>query len=429
MLTKAVSIDDYVLHTAILASPSEDSIRLVKYLIETCPDSLEKKTSDGDTPLMMACRLGRVQFAKLLIDANADQSTRNHQGNNILHAAVASNPMAGSLRRLLDILDPGLLGHLFTERKNLQQNGLTPLHAWISQACGVREDDNFQFHRRRRYHHWQPPLPYSRTENLVDMLKLMLEYSKGEELDMLNGAGDTCLHTAIMRKMVSIVKILVDFKPQLLYRENAVGRTPAEVAQDNATADQFVRQSKLQSQRVIKLESWPTKAANDFATCSTIKDLSPEQLRDKVVELGLSGQYKPTEVAAIIGAVGLAQSKEALDDAASNRVIWDLCKTAMDKNPGNRRLVSLNEANDVAKRLGEKHTASRYFSIQARGEDDDDDHEAADNEAEEKDTRDFAAMQLASNLGQAWNFNSFVAKDFGIEKCDECTGYHDGLCR
>ncbi|RFU74893.1 ankyrin repeat [Trichoderma arundinaceum] len=418
--------NDYVLHTAILSSTSQNSIKLVKYLIETCPDSLEKKTSDGDTPLMMACRLGRIHFAKLLIEANADQSTRNHQGDNILHAAVSGNPMADSLRRLLKILDPGLLGHLFTERKNLQANGLTPLHAWISQVCGVTNEDNGSYSRRRRYWYHHASLPYSKAENIVDMLKLMLEYSKGEELGMLNGAGDTPLHTAIMRKMVSIVKFLIDFKPQLLYRENAVGRTPAEIARDNTTADQFAKQLKLQSKRINKLDTYPNDPITTFTKCATIKDLSPEQLQEKVFELGLRGQYKPTEVAAIIGAVGLDQSQESLTDTARNTVIWDLCKTAMDKNPGKRRLVSLNEANDVAKRLGEKHTASRYFSIQGRAEDDNEEED--EDNANEKDTRDFAAKELSGRIGRAWSFNSWVGKDLGLTKCEECNRHHDGSC-
>ncbi|PTB62951.1 ankyrin [Trichoderma citrinoviride] len=424
--------NDFVLHTAILASPSENSVKLVEYLIESYPDSIERKTSDGDTPLMLACRLGYVQFAKMLIDANANQCTRNHQGENILHAAVAGNPMARSLRRLLDILDPSLRNHLFTERKSLQANGLTPLHAWISQVSGVSQHDNSAYYGRRtrrwRHHHHPAPVPYTRTVNIVDMLKLMLEYSKGEELDMLNGAGDTCLHTAVMQKMVAIVKVLVDFKPQLLHRENAVGRTPAEVAQDNVTADQFAQQNKVHSPRVDKLDAWPTKAVTDFVTCSTVKGLSREQLHEKVVELGLSGEYKRRQVAAIIGAVGLAQSKESLTPVTCNKVIWDLCKTAMDKNPGKRRLVSLNEANDVAKRLGEKHAASRYFSVQGRAEDDDEE-EGDEAEGDEKDnTRDFAANQLATKLGHAWSINSYVAEQYGIEKCDACGSYHDGMC-
>lgn len=425
--------NDFVLHTAILASPSEHSVQLVKYLIDSYPDSIERKTSDGDTPLMMACRLGYVQFAKMLIDANANQCTRNHQGENILHAAVAGNPMARSLRRLLDILDPSLRSHLFTESKSLQANGLTPLHAWISQVSGVPQHDSPTYYTRRtrrwRYHHHPTPAAYTRTVNVVDMLKLMLEYSNGEELDMLNGAGDTCLHTAIMQKAISIVKVLVDFKPQLLHRENAVGRTPAEVAQDNVTADQFAHQTKVYRQKDDQLDAWPTKAPHEFAKCPTVEGLSREQLREKVAELGLSGEYKRRQVAAIIGAVGLAQSQEALNPATRNKVIWDLCKTAMERNPGKRRLVSLNEANDVAKRLGEKHAASRYFSVQGRADDDDEENEDDEDEGDDKDnTRDFAAKQLSSKLGQAWSINSYIAEQYGIEKCGACGSYHEGIC-
>src|SRR5690606_10154066 len=61
-------------------------------------------------------------------------------------------------------------------------------------------------------------------------------YSEGQGLDMLNAAGDTSLHMAIMGRQLAIAKVLVDYKPSLLYRENAVGRTPAEVAYETLTA-------------------------------------------------------------------------------------------------------------------------------------------------------------------------------------------------
>jgi hypothetical protein len=232
-----------------------------------------------------------------------------------------------------------------------------------------------------------------------------------------------------MQKAISIVKVLVDFKPQLLHRENAVGRTPAEVAQDTVTADQFAHQTKVYRQKDDQLDAWPTKAPHEFAKCPTVEGLSREQLREKVAELGLSGEYKRRQVAAIIGAVGLAQSQEALNPATRNKVIWDLCKTAMERNPGKRRLVSLNEANDVAKRLGEKHAASRYFSVQGRADDDDEENEDDEDEGDDKDnTRDFAAKQLSSKLGQAWSINSYIAEQYGIEKCGACGSYHEGIC-
>ncbi len=58
-------------------------------------------------------------------------------------------------------------------------------------------------------------------------------------MEMLDGAGNTCLHDAVMRSFTRMVQALVDYRPRLLYRENAVGRTPAEVARDKVTATKF----------------------------------------------------------------------------------------------------------------------------------------------------------------------------------------------
>lgn len=48
------------------------------------------------------------------------------------------------------------------------------------------------------------------------------------------------------------------------------------------------------------------------------------------------------------------------------RILWDLFATTVEKKPSTRRLVSLNEANDVARHLGEQETRSRYFSVNSR---------------------------------------------------------------
>jgi ankyrin repeat protein len=101
----------------------------------------------------------------------------------------------------------------------------------VAQVCGADNNDS----RRRHYWYSAPALPYEKRErDALDVLQLLLELSgpDGNGLEMLNGAGDTCLHTAIMHHHVAVAKALIDFKPSLLYRENAVGRTPAEVAYD-----------------------------------------------------------------------------------------------------------------------------------------------------------------------------------------------------
>ncbi|KIL95072.1 hypothetical protein FAVG1_02004 [Fusarium avenaceum] len=393
--------NDLVIHCAVLAQPGDKADELLEFLVETCPDFIEKKNSEGDTPLLVACRFGRINAVKILLAANADQSARNQKGENIVHAAISCNPKAHQLRELLDILDPDLRSHLFLQRKNLSENGTTPLHTWVSQASG-RQDGNNSRSDWRRYSSYGYNMPYNRDEReMVLMLNLLLEYSKGEELEMLNGAGDTCLHTAIMTDMLAVVRALVQFKPSLLYRENAVGRTPAEVAQDQLTGQKFTMPDKPKLYNQDHVRDIVEKNEENFVHEATVEGRTFEQARELLQGLGLSDTYKSIDVPMILASMGVEEhhnEKNKLDGRTIDEVLWDLCRTAMQKHPGSRRLVSLNEANDVAKRLGEKYSASRYFSVQARVDDEDDDGE----EKEANNTIDFAVQEMKSRLGWAW---------------------------
>ncbi|CAJ0545949.1 Ff.00g094220.m01.CDS01 [Fusarium sp. VM40] len=393
--------NDLVIHCAVLAQPGDKADELLEFLVETCPDFIEKKNSEGDTPLLVACRFGRIDAVKILLAANADQSARNQKGENIVHAAVSCNPKAHQLRELLDLLDPDLRSHLFLQRRNLSENGTTPLHTWVSQASG-RQDGNNSRSDWRRYSSYGYNMPYNRDEKeIVLMLNLLLEYSKGEELEMLNGAGDTCLHTAIMTDMLAVVRVLVQFKPSLLYRENAVGRTPAEVAQDQLTGQKFTMPDKPKLYNQDHVRDTVEKNEENFVHEAAVEGRTFEQARELLQGLGLSDTYKSIDVPMILASMGVEEhhsEKNKLDGRTIDEVLWDLCRTAMQKHPGSRRLVSLNEANDVAKRLGEKYSASRYFSVQARVDDEDDDGE----EKEANNTIDFAVQEMKSRLGWAW---------------------------
>ncbi|KAF9765246.1 hypothetical protein IL306_002530, partial [Fusarium sp. DS 682] len=391
--------NDLVIHCAVLANPGDDSNELLEYLVEACPSSIEKKNSEGDTPLMVACRLGRIDAVKILLAANADQSTRNQRGENILHAAIERNPKADQLHELLDLLDSGLRSHLFLQRKNLNENGTTPLHAWISQASGMPLGTDSR-NNYRRYNGSGYNKPYQDQEKeLVLMLKLLLEYSKGEELEMLNGAGDTCLHTAIMTDMIAAVRVLVEFKPSLVYRENAVGRTPAELAHDQLTSQKFSMPDKPSIRDRNHVHDILRRNSEEFVEEAVVDAHLAEQRRS-LENLGLSDTYKPNEVPLILASMGVEKkrSSKRLEPRSIDLVLWDLCRTTMERHPGKRRLVSLNEANDVAKRLGEKYSASRYFSVQARV----DDEEVDPEEKQAGTTVDFAVQEMKSRLSQAW---------------------------
>jgi len=103
------------------------------------------------------------------------------------------------------------------------------------------------------------------------------------------------------------------------------------------------------------------------------------------------------------------------------KVIWDFCATALSNNSGKRRLVSLNEANDVARRLGEKHTPSRYFSVENRKDEDDEEQGSQDGK---DDTTDFVVREMQQRRGRAWAFSEYEAEKLGISKCEDCGSYH-----
>ncbi|RBR24578.1 uncharacterized protein FIESC28_02628 [Fusarium coffeatum] len=386
--------NDLVIHCAVLAHPGESANEVLEFLVETFPAAVEKKNTEGDTPLMVACRLGRIDAVKILLSANADQSTRNQKGENILHAALACLPKDHQLRELLDLLDPDLRSHLFLQKKNLSENGTTPFHTWVSQASGVQPDNINYYHRRYK--------PYDGKEKeMIQMLNLLLEYSKGDELEMLNGAGDTCLHTAIMMNMIALVQALIRYRPSLVYRENAVGRTPAELAHDRLTSQKFEMLNNVERGRNDTVGDTLRRRPEEFASKTDIQTQAPGQRKEFLETLGLSDTYKTEDVSLIQAEMGVKKqhSNQSLDIKTIRRVLWDFCHTAMQKYPGNRRLVTLNEANDVAKRLGEKYSASRYFSVQARVEDGEDDSEEKENNT----TVDYAVKVMNSRLSRAWH--------------------------
>lgn len=402
-----------MIHCAVLAEPGENANEVLEFLIENFPTAVEKKNTEGDTPLMVACRLGRIDAVKILLSANADQSARNQKGENILHVALACNPESRQLREFLELLDPELRSHLFLQRKNLAENGTTPLHAWVSQASGVQPDNvNPYYNRRHRrnYYGYNNSKSYNgKEQEMIRMLNLLLEYSKGDESEMLNGAGDTCLHTAIMMDMIALAQALIKFRPSLVYRENAVGRTPAELAHDRLTSQKFEMPGNPIRSRKQGVDDTLRARPEDFVRDTDIEAHTPEQRKEFLENLGLSDTYKANEVTLIQAAMGVKKqhSNKGLKDKTVAGVLWDLCRTAMQKHPAKRRLVTLNEANDVAKRLGEKYSASRYFSVQARVDDGDEDREEKENNT----TVDFAVQEMNSRLSRAWHVKKESAEE------------------
>ncbi|KAF1952642.1 ankyrin [Byssothecium circinans] len=283
---------ELALHCAVMATPGEETTKLIKYLLRAMPGSLEVKSIDGLTPLSLAISLRRLDAAKLLIEAGADQTVRNNNGRNILHLLLCSaytmSPISDEkvLQPFLDLIDKRLVTSLLTERCSLDPGSLTPIAFWLHQSS---QD--------------------------IDVLRTLLEFAaftNNAHLELLDGAGDTPLHWIVKSRHQSWVELILEFRPDLLFRENSVGRTPFELAEDAYT---------------YECVSYAPNVTGNHTQRSLV---------DQAAETFVKDYKQPATV-----------DKES---------VWRVCRHWVAKADGNqkRRIVSLIEANEVAKRLADR---------------------------------------------------------------------------
>ncbi|KAK2004117.1 ankyrin [Colletotrichum falcatum] len=350
--------NELVLHCAVMGPQTEKTNDLIKYLVQACPNSLEYKSTLGDTPLWLAFYFGRLEFVMTLIKAGANQMTRNNSGDNIIHAAMLGMPRASRLGPVLGLIDPDIVTHLFQQRNNIHESGTTPLHSWLTAVCNSRGMSSPYYSGKK----------YDSNEQILDVLDLLLKLSHGAELEMLNGAGDTPLHTAVMSNDKLLTEALVRYKPKLLYRENAVGRTPAEIARENVTSEKLTAPGPVVHNGSNSHNSGKCPAAFVNMPVESFVKADDDKEKGKDTSSRLSNKQK----------------------------VWEVLRVFLERHPDKRRLVSLNEANDVAKRLGEKYNGARYFSIVTRQ---DEDADPADKEVGKED---FASWMRTSGSGRTW---------------------------
>ncbi|ORY09194.1 ankyrin repeat protein [Clohesyomyces aquaticus] len=290
---------ELTLHCAVMAPPRNETTKLVEYLIKKMPESIHIKSSQGNTPLSLAFSLGRIEAAKLLTAAGGDQTVRDRNGANLIHllseTIITNEDRLKLLKEFLDLIDKRLVSSLLSERSSQEPGSLTPLMWWL-----------------RKYASVTPAV-----------LKVLLEFAEptgNEHLEMLDGSGDTPLHYAVKSMKLQWLELMLQYRPDLLYRENAVGRTPYEVAEDVYTAKCVSDAPNVQAQS---------------ATGSIVSRSTECFAPDHVVEESVDAER-----------------------------VWRFCEKFSKENPGKRRLVSLLDANEVAKRLSLRYQARlRYGAV------------------------------------------------------------------
>ncbi|KAF2674811.1 ankyrin [Microthyrium microscopicum] len=295
------------IHSAMLCGDVEKRQKLISYLIKAVPESLNGKSNDGRTPLHLAFARRDTATANLLIDAGASIEAKMDNGDNILHSllTIFRSPQSwsshqapldhASIDKMLALLDPALVKNLLLMRNTYPAGARTPLQKWLA---------------------LDPYTSKSRSSKkhccASETLRLILRYSDTEDLDLVDGAGDTITHKLVASTKPRLLSIIFQVRPSVIQRENAVGRTPMEVARDAWLAEQVREPPKVG----LGKYHWNVRARNQNVL------------------------QKP-----------LDWFKHSREEPDMKTVVWEMCRAQFEKWTGKRRLVSLAEANEVAKRL------------------------------------------------------------------------------
>lgn len=301
-----------------MGSYKAEKDKLISYLIKAVPESLNAKSAQGRTPLMLAFALRLPSVAKLLIDAGADIEATDRKGNNILHALFTVWRYIGGwiphgaprdhqvMKTMLNLLDGSTVKNLLLKRNAYSEGAQTPLQGWLSSHGKAYNNNN----------------PADRSIS-IPTLNLLLSSSGPEALSMISGNGDTPVHSVVSAQQADYLTAMLDFAPDCIFRENAVGRTPAEVA------------------RAL----W----------------LGTQVQEPPIVGLGAQEWNAPENKRPLLSrSIGWFDSCGAKKESKEAE-IWRICRERMEAGMSRKRkLVSLAEANEVAKRLADSQRVAAF---------------------------------------------------------------------
>ena len=289
---------DLVLHCALLAPFDDKDIpklkAVLKYLLDARPELLEKRSLGGLTPLLLAAKCERPEIIKLLLEAGADPRKKDGTGRNVAHYIIQGHRGHGDGSCIKDRLDCFRRSDIEGMLLEADNDGNLP-RGW------------YGFN-----------LPEQKT---------VTEY-QSRDLSMMSPLGEYPLHQAVKFANLSVAKLIVGYTPMQVGWENATGITPLEMAEMKVKT-KIARESK-------DISSWYNDEFNDDEEPGVVvKDLRTFEPKPKEVE-----EWK---------------KDKDLDEKERMRQIYQLLqktqKGLQAKGEWKRRLVTLNEANEVTRRI------------------------------------------------------------------------------
>jgi ankyrin repeat protein len=182
-------VGELSLHCAILSNPpiekgTQEYLALVKYLVSAIPDAPETKSSQGWTPLHVAVAIRRPEIVEFLLSVGANQRVRDNCSRNVIHNMVVppegqtemwTSPKShldpDKLRAIIGLFDKKHVEEMLLERCTLEPSlsTVTPLAYWMSKNTDYKKPD---------------------------IIEVLTEYSRGDDMGLVNGEGDLPLHQA-----------------------------------------------------------------------------------------------------------------------------------------------------------------------------------------------------------------------------------------
>ncbi|KAK2757575.1 hypothetical protein FQN54_004544 [Arachnomyces sp. PD_36] len=289
-------------HAAAGMHGDEDEIYpVLAHLLTQMPQTVNSVDKSRRPLLYNACCQPSLKRIKLLIDNGADPFKRGPQSRNILHMALANTGFgdrwwkAQSLAELFKLLGPDAVEKLLGQRSSATGGLRTPLLTLL----------------------------HAESSDFEEIMDVILSYSKGRDLETMDGKGEYPLHFAVREGLTRMARVILEFNPSLLYFENAVGLTPFDLA-----SNKHLRQ-QLQPGRNRGDEDQYSLPV-DFPTFSDRRTIPERKERE----------FIPADV--------LRERREKKDSVENT---WRLCQEVALAHPQRRKLVSLHDASEVVKRL------------------------------------------------------------------------------
>lgn len=187
----------------------EGDIEMLRWLFEIgCPaDYMDHRS--GDTVLLVACRLGLVDVAKLALqDYHALNDPHPEFGQTALQVAVSAGH-ADIVELILSTAEPSGHDRIITNHED--ENGEAPIH--VAARCGsleimqllVKHDADLGLVDRRG----RTCLHCSAQAGHAHCLEYSLNFGAGEFIDVRQEGGFTCLHVAIKSNRLDCVEVLL----------------------------------------------------------------------------------------------------------------------------------------------------------------------------------------------------------------------------